>query len=670
MKKQKKLAYADPSKSLRGGIFEESKKNEVFTPPPPKPLGFRAAFKHRQIPFPWLRAMGAGLSIGLPLLIGIAFNHFVWGLLANMGGFTFLYAKSNETYAKRAVKLLFVACGLAISFGLGTFCAPSLWMTAIAIGIVSAGATFLCGAFNVTRPAGFFFVMAFGIGTGLPINPSQAPLNAILAFAGGMLSWLIAMAGWLVKPHGPETNAVTNAFREVSAFIEAIGTPKVHEAEHRAAVALRNAEDAVTSSIWRRQNKYSDRLLLLKRKANALFLAGIELAGEKSGAILPECPAAIRAIADTVADPLRAASLKIPEPEKSTKARKQIYAELLSAAAIAEGKYSEDKLGIQFYRRRSLRSVFQSAFDMSSLVLPSAFRNAIVVVIATLIAHVIGSERPYWVPISCAAVLEGMTFIGIFHRTLQRSIGTMVGIIIGALILTLEPQDFTVALLVMLLQFGVELYIPRNYGAAVTMITPLALLIAEAGQSSLTTQSLIADRLFDILLGSVIGFIGGILLWRRAASLRLPAVIGHTIRYEGKILSSLFDKQENVNQTKLLKDQQTLESNLVHLRTVYDNAINESTRPRPELESLWPAVIAAQKLGQLLIAIYKHHTAITPVPVRTIEQINEAFHELETAVIERRRPKQLNLPVIPEYPRINMELQLLHQCLEGIHTEK
>lgn len=73
----------------------------------------------------------------------------------------------------------------------------------------------------------------------------------------------------------------------------------------------------------------------------------------------------------------------------------------------------------------------------------------------------------------------------------------------------------------------VESLVVRHYGLAVIFITPLTIFLAEAarlGQGS--PQAMLQARLFDIVLGSVVGLLGGICLH----SPRVRDILGRQIR--------------------------------------------------------------------------------------------------------------------------------------------
>jgi uncharacterized membrane protein YccC len=143
-------------------------------------------------PFPWLKAFCAGVAAALPVMIGLLFGNFEYGLLAGMGGFTYLYV-FNIPYAQRAKKLLFVILGMCLVTILGTLAAPYPLVIALLMGLIGAVALFIFGALRLVGPSAIFFVLVFAMTSGMPAQPELALLRAGLVFIGGTLSWIIAM---------------------------------------------------------------------------------------------------------------------------------------------------------------------------------------------------------------------------------------------------------------------------------------------------------------------------------------------------------------------------------------------------------------------------------------------------------------------------------------------
>ncbi|AEY02203.1 hypothetical protein GU3_12240 [Oceanimonas sp. GK1] len=149
---------------------------------------------------------------------------------------------------------------------------------------------------------------------------------------------------------------------------------------------------------------------------------------------------------------------------------------------------------------------------LSALWLESALIGAVVGG-SLLLALALGLHNPYWVPISCAAIMQGNSVSVLLQRKLHRILGTAVGLMLAWLLFSLEPGPWWLALLVIVLTFIIETLVVRNYGLAVIFITPLTVLFASMMQGgALSPDELVLTRMLDIALGSLCGFVGGSLL--------------------------------------------------------------------------------------------------------------------------------------------------------------
>lgn len=123
-------------------------------------------------------------------------------------------------------------------------------------------------------------------------------------------------------------------------------------------------------------------------------------------------------------------------------------------------------------------------------------------------------DNPYWVPISCAAILQGATFRMVWHRNIHRIVGTSIGMLLASFIFAFHPSPIVLALWICALQTIVEVLIVKNYGLAVIFITPLTVIMAEITSSGMDASVLLEHRMIDIVLGSVIGFVAGAIFHR------------------------------------------------------------------------------------------------------------------------------------------------------------
>jgi uncharacterized membrane protein YccC len=149
------------------------------------------------------------------------------------------------------------------------------------------------------------------------------------------------------------------------------------------------------------------------------------------------------------------------------------------------------------------------------------------------IGHHLKMQNPYWITISCLAVLQGANLHNIWRRTFHRILGTLIGLGLCWIILSINKTSLSICVSIILLQFIVEMLIVRHYALAVIFITPMTILIAETANPIFhNTDILIQVRFWDILIGSAIGAIGGWFIYHEKIRF-------HTIRRIKKVGASI-----------------------------------------------------------------------------------------------------------------------------------
>ena len=149
-------------------------------------------------------------------------------------------------------------------------------------------------------------------------------------------------------------------------------------------------------------------------------------------------------------------------------------------------------------------------------------RLTVACAIAALVSAPLGVHRTYWVLLTVIAILQNGRRLRLTAvRGIHRVAGTLVGLLLFALVVRLDPQGLWLALLLAALQFVIELVVIRNYGLALIFITPLALLIAAQGDPG-DVGSITLIRVEDTLIGAAIALIVllGALALRRVGARR------------------------------------------------------------------------------------------------------------------------------------------------------
>ncbi|MCY8720903.1 FUSC family protein [Bacillus sp. S10C12M] len=608
------------------------------------------AFRIRANPFPWKKAIGSGIASGFPVLIGALAGHTDYGLIASIGGFVYLYA-GGESYKKRALKLLLVSIGIALSFGLGTLLSGVFWMMAAVLGLIGAAAMFIFSALGIQGPAPMFFVLAFLVSSGLPADPSQALFRAGLTFLGGIFAMCIALIGWLWNKHGPEEAVLQKTYHQLAACLSAVGTPGLHNAQHQTVLMLRTARQTILGKGNRgKKSQHDERFFRLLEKADDIFLAIIHFSAETPGRETAQIEKALRQAGDALGCVRSSSVLQIKEnePEPSRK----LLEEINEALHIASGR-NDMQLDLEPSRLPASFYFLRNAFDWQSPVLIRAVKYGIVLFAADLFALAFGFARSYWIPLSAAAVMLGTTVVFTLHRAIQRSAGTVIGVGLAGAILLCKPDGVYIALCIAVLQCLLEMLIVRNYALAVPFLTANALVITESMHGGEDVGYFMLARLTDVAVGSVIGLLGTMLLWRRFSTKRLPELMRDVIRLEGQFMEKLLSGQK--------ADGHKLRLSLVRLRDAYDKALGEF--PHANAEALWPAISGVQHLGYYLLSAQAHHRPSAPFSKVEMDQLRTFFEQAEQSVLMKRKPADIQVPQVSYYPRISKELCALYSGL-------
>lgn len=141
-----------------------------------------------------------------------------------------------------------------------------------------------------------------------------------------------------------------------------------------------------------------------------------------------------------------------------------------------------------------------------------------------LIALALQLSNPYWAAVSCFLIIQGIHLRTMWIKQIHRLLGTIVGVVLAGWMLSWGLSIWGVALTVLIMMLCIENLVDRHYGLAVIFITPLTIFIAEYGSglpfSEQAYQTVIRARLFDTVIGCLIGLSGGVVM--HSTNLRTP----------------------------------------------------------------------------------------------------------------------------------------------------
>jgi uncharacterized membrane protein YccC len=655
---------------LDGSAGEGPERVQVAQRPQPR-VDLRAVFGLEAGQWAWTTALQA--SVAMALSFGLA----SWlvtpqlGTLAALGSMTVLYEKKTP-YAYRSAALAVVGLGFVASVTFGSLAASlSVWASVVSIGLTAGVATWVCAAWRVDKPGPLFFVLVGAISTIAPGGLADVPLHAGLAALGAAVGWSVSMSGAPVRARHPEYRAVSGAYKQLAALLRAVGRPELDHAQHKASVAVAEAWRIVLLAQTRgyRSTPEAARLRSLLRWVSDIHLATTQVCLARPEP-LPDAAADFAdRMALAVADPGRA-----PDPDELDEARRglrprslesRLYGLLARAAHAARrsgGDTDEDEQARSLHDTRypALWDALRSSLSADSLVRPTALRMWITVTAAGAFGLWLGLDHYYWVGITATAVLQGGTVVLAMNRSVQRSLGTLIGVLIGAYLLTLGLPLGVVVLLAGMFMGLTQLVVGRNFFYASILVTPMALLLSHTA-SPQALDELAQSRIIDTLVGSAFGLAGALLLWRKASATRLPQAIVAVLETARECMVAVLDQEVRIGPERRYQLRRDLRAALVNLRGVYESALGDVPRSAAT-QPLWPVVVATQRTGYLaLSALALDQPA--EVGTITLQRVDLALRELVASMEERRTPRLGALPRLTAYPRINMELHALSNAM-------
>ncbi|WP_028649515.1 FUSC family protein [Nocardiopsis sp. CNT312] len=644
---------------------------EVAARPRPA-LDLRALFGMEHGPWAWTTAVQA--TVAMAASFGLAawlFGPHI-GTLAALGSMTVLYEKKTP-YVYRSAALAVVGLGFVASVALGSLAsALSVWAAAAAIGLIAGVSTWLCAAWRVDRPGALFFVMVGAISTIAPGGVSDVPQHAAVAALGAAVGWAVSMSGAPFRARRPEYRAVAAAFRQLAALLRAVGTPDLDHAQHRASVAVADAWRTVLLAQTRgyRSTTHAARLRSLLRWVSDIHLAVTQVGMVRTEPLPGEAAGFADRMAAAVAEPDRAPEASdlddLRQGMRPRALEARVYG-LLARAATAAHRPDRDEederaRALEDQRYPALWDSLRSSLGTESLIRPTALRMGITVTLAGAFGLWIGLDRSYWIAITATAVLQGGNVVVTTKRSVQRSVGTMLGVAVGALVLWFDPPVSAVVVLAAAFMGLSQLVMGRSFLYGSVLVTPMALLLSHTAAPDPIT-ALAGSRVLDTVVGSLFGLAGSLLLWRRASTARLPQAITDALDTARQCVVSVLDPEVPLGPEHRYQLRRDMRASLVNLRGVYESAVGDVPRAATT-QPLWPVVVATQRAGYLALSALAVERA-EPVGTITLQRVDLAFGELIASMRERRTPRMGALPRLAAYPRINMELRALSNAMAG-----
>lgn len=505
---------------------------------------------------------------------------------AMLGAFTTTFGR-NLPYPRRARVLALVAVAMTACVGCGSALAawarPGAggWGAAVVVtatAVVAGLAKLACDATRLSGLGAVLLLFSFAVAAnGSPTTADVLPQTG-LAAAGAAAAWVLGVSGWLLHPDRPQRFAVARALRELAGLLTGPGGPSgdVRQARHRTTVAVLQA--------------YRSLGLAPPTQANQAGRDGIFVRlTDLSWSLL------INSARRPPADPAATAEQLLRQARVLTERRRRPPA-LLPGLSLASpsAQDSEDApmtpvapatgpgQPVAWRATELLMGRRAGGPEHRAVLAVPAVRMVLGTGVAGGLAVAGGLEHSYWASISAAAVLHSVNLRTTAQRAVQRTLGTVIGLLLALGVLATDPEPVALACLIVLLEFLLEYFVPRNYGLGVVFLTPLALLMSDLAAPA-PAGELIADRVLGSVLGIVVGLVCALMLVHDHAALRVERALAACTQTSDHAERSLTEGSG----PQLPEVQVQLALAVVELRAADDDAAGE----------LWPAGIDPAELA-------------------------------------------------------------------------
>ncbi|HET8572456.1 MAG TPA: FUSC family protein [Edaphocola sp.] len=167
---------------------------------------------------------------------------------------------------------------------------------------------------------------------------------------------------------------------------------------------------------------------------------------------------------------------------------------------------------LQILHPRYLRSNLKQLVNYNSMTTRYAFRIGLSLMLAALLAVMFFKNHGYWITFTTIIVAQPY-FGATLKKGLQRSLGTISGIVIGTAFLQIPFPVVSKVVLVFVSSVGLVYYLRKNYAVAAFFITLMLVgILSLEPDAGKTLTGLMTLRLSGTLIGSAIAIAAGFLL--------------------------------------------------------------------------------------------------------------------------------------------------------------
>lgn len=246
--------------------------------------------------------------------------------------------------------------------------------------------------------------------------------------------------------------------------------------------------------------------------------------------------------------------------------------------------------------------------NLESRFFRRALRMAIAVFIAVFLYRYFSLTQGFWLPLTVVVVMQSTT-AATLRKGLQRFLGTIIGIILGSLIvLKIHNPNIIDFLLVLFLcvAYYLKSFNLVNYGIFVVPLTIMVVFLVSAIVPQ-ESHHLILARLYDTTLGAILGVLITLFVFPSSLKQDIDKAIKKTLVVQYQYLNTILNLMLQETNGKQCCRQKRLEFEncLSTNRLLFNDWMYElwlKVEPKHRHENM---VIQLEKLGQFLFSLHQ-----------------------------------------------------------------
>ena len=462
-------------------------------------IWLRQLARLKPAPWQWPRAVRAAISVGLPFAVGLALNDIMTGMWIAMGTLMMTTGEQAGPYAT-VLRRLAIAAPMGAAGYLAGYLTGLPWAGTVGAMAALAFGAGIVSSYSATLSIGCLqFLLTAAIAIGVPsIAPFWEP--ALLYLVGAVFYAALLGVEAAFCRQRPRQEILAKLLADLAGLADAKARKQPIAPARRAVTdGLATLEAALPLQIRSGQLR---RFALARQQSDAVFTALLASDDEASLA------AAARQLRLMAAAAATTSAVDLPAlPPGPLALPLRSLAEALAGPAPQAESSAASGLPIMPDDARPQRA---APLDREALL--SALALALCMAIAYASHGINRDNHWFWVPLTVGLIMKP-DLGSVFARALLRSIGTLAGVLLGALILIIMPKNLGFALIMALLAGILPWAMQRSYALQAIVLTPLVLMLVDVIVPGTGDANYAAQRLGDTVIGGAIVMVFGYWLW-------------------------------------------------------------------------------------------------------------------------------------------------------------